>query len=98
MYPSLMNDTLTKYLDDEGRVTRWPSRKNKQDQAVILAYLATKFEHGKVYSETEVNILLKQHHTFLDWALLRRELFERGYLNRAKDGAEYWLTPNTKLY
>ncbi|GAB4529229.1 MAG: DUF2087 domain-containing protein [Anaerolineae bacterium] len=89
---------IDKYLDGEGRVTRWPLRKNKQDQDIVLAYLATKFEPGRVYTEIEVNEVLKQYHTFNDWAVLRRELFERGMLNRSKDGAEYWVTPKTKIY
>lgn len=89
--------TLADYLDDEGRVTRWPTRRNKAaGQTLILEYLATKFEAGRTYTEKEVNAILNQFHTFEDWALLRRELFENGYLNREKDGSTYWATPNTR--
>jgi len=91
-------DRLKHYLDDEGRVKRWPSRKNRQDQPLILQYLASQFTAGKGYNESEGNIILKQNHTFEDWALLRRELFEQGYINRSTNGAEYWLTGKTKLY
>ncbi|MDX1995432.1 MAG: DUF2087 domain-containing protein [bacterium] len=92
-------DRLNAYLDAEGRVTRWPTRKGTfADQELVLAYLATKFEAGKVYTEREVNDVLRQYHTFEDWALLRRELFERGYLNREKNGSLYWRTEQTKLY
>lgn len=93
-----MEETLERYLDEEGRVTRWPGRKHKQDQEVILDYLASKFTPGKRYHERDVNAILSQFHTFEDWAMLRRELFERGYFNRTKDGAVYWPTPQTKLY
>ena len=93
-----MDDTLKKYLDDEGRVTRWPGQKHHRDKIIILDYLASKFAIGIEYSEHEVNVILKQHHTFDDWALLRRELFERGDLNRDKAGKSYWRTPDTKLY
>ncbi|PJF32041.1 MAG: hypothetical protein CUN52_01995 [Phototrophicales bacterium] len=87
------------YLDEQGRVVRFPvSKKNRKDQTIILEYLAEKFEIGKVYTERDVNELLKQWHTFGDWALLRRELFERGYINRKADCSEYWRTSNTKLY
>ncbi len=87
------------YLDENGRVVRFPmSKKNRKDQAIILEYLADKFEHGKVYTEREVNDIINQWHTFGDWALLRRELFERGYINRTQDCSEYWRTSNTKLY
>ena len=86
---------LKNYFDDEGRLISWPSKRTLQ--LLVLDYLATKFEVGLVYSEKEVNALLKSWHTFGDPALLRRELYERGLLNRHKDGAEYWRTPNTKF-
>lgn len=87
------------YLDAEGRVTRWPKGKGKSAaRKAILDYLADRFEIGRTYTEKEVNALLKQYHTFEDWAMLRRELFEAGYLNREKNGATYWRTPNTKHY
>jgi hypothetical protein len=91
--------TLAMFLDAEGRVTRWPVRRYRAaGQKLILEYLATKFDVGRVYTEKEVNAILKQYHTFEDWALLRRELFEQGYLNREKDGSQYWATPNTRLF
>ena len=86
---------LQNHLDNEGRLILWPSK--REAQLLALDYLATKFESGKIYSEKEVNALLKIWHTFGDPALLRRELYERGLLNRQKDGAEYWRTPNTKF-
>jgi hypothetical protein len=86
---------LKNHLDSEGRLTLWPSKRTLQ--LVALDYLASKLEVGKVYSEKEVNTLLDQHHTFKDAALLRRELYERGLLNRAKDGSEYWHTPKTRF-
>lgn len=86
------------FLDDEGRVTAWPSQKKRAAQNAILVYLAAKFEDGRIYSEREVNDLLSQYHTFGDWALLRRELFEHGLLNREKDGSTYWRPAQTKLY
>lgn len=86
------------FLDDEGRVTAWPGQKKRAVQQAILRYLASKFEFGRVYSEREVNELLKRYHTFEDWAMLRREMFENGLLNREKDGSSYWRPNQTKLY
>lgn len=93
----MSTNVLENYLDDDGRITRWPGKKHVADQEVILAYLADKFEVGRNYTEREVNAILKQYHTFADWALLRRELFERGYLNRLADGTQYWRTPTVKF-
>jgi hypothetical protein len=86
---------LKNHMDSEGRLIEWPSKKSLQ--AVVLPYLAGKFEAGRLYTEREVNDVLKQWHTFGDHALLRRELFEAGYINREKDGSAYWATPQTKL-
>ena len=86
-----MDDVLQQYLDSSGRVTRWPGRKKKQDQQIVLDYLAAQFSPGKTYNEQEVNAILKQFHTFEDWAMLRRELYERGYMQRTPDGTEYKL-------
>ena len=84
-------DDLKAHLDESGRLTSWPSpRKGKGLQELALEYLARCFEIGRHYSEREVNDLLNSHHTFGDPALLRRELYERGYLRRLKDGTRYW--------
>lgn len=92
-----MSETLETYMDSEGRITEWPGKKKNDIKKLILDYMASKFEPDVQYTEREVNDILKRYHTFDDWAMLRRELFEQGYMNRTKDGSAYWLTPNTKL-
>jgi hypothetical protein len=85
---------LQPYLDEQGRVTRWPSKRNRaRVQTLVLWYLASKFSIGVAYTEREVNSLLNQHHTFQDPALLRRELYEHGLIQRKRDGSVYWLPP-----
>lgn len=82
---------LQRYLDEQGRVKEWPSKRNKgKFQKLVLEYLATKFEVGIIYTETQVNAIVNDHHTFGDPALLRREMFERGLINRERDGSAYW--------
>jgi hypothetical protein len=88
-------EALKNHMDSTGRLSEWPSKRSLQ--AVVLTYLAGKFEAGRLYTEREVNDLLRQWHTFGDHALLRRELFEAGYLNRERDGSAYWATPQTRL-
>lgn len=78
---------VQRFLDKENRVVVWP--KKHADKELVLAYLCTKFAFGTHYNELEVNDILKQWHTFSDWPLLRRELFERGYLDRNRDGSVY---------
>lgn len=84
-------DELRGYLDREGRLSQWPAKPHKR--LLALEYLAEKFEIDRSYSEREVNELLKAWHTFSDWALLRRELVDQGFLRRPPDCMEYWKIP-----
>jgi hypothetical protein len=81
---------LQRLLNEDTQVVRWPSK--PAEKTLVIEYLATKFEKGKTYTEMEVNGLLKQWHTFSDWAMLRRELFNRGFLDRELNGSSYWRT------
>ena len=80
---------LRRYLDLAGRVARWPNKFT--DQRRVVAYLATRFEVGREYTEREVNALLNQWHTFGDPVTLRRELYDDHLIDRTRDGARYWL-------
>lgn len=75
-------------LDEERRLTRWPSQNDLRVQA--LAYLASKFDEDRHYAEPAVNALLRRWAAFDDPALLRRELYERGFVDRTRDGRAYW--------
>jgi hypothetical protein len=80
-------DSLNRFLDSNGLVKQWP--KKMVDKELILAYLSTKFEFNRAYHELEINDILKRWHTFGDWSLLRRELFEQGFLDRNRSGTNY---------
>lgn len=75
-------------LDETLRLKRWPSR--LAQRLLALDYLASKFADDQRYSEAAVNALLRRWHVFEDPALLRRELYDRGYLDRTIDGRAYW--------
>lgn len=78
---------LNRFLDGEQKVSIWP--KKQADKVLVLEYLLTKFDSNRSYTEMEVNHVLKQWHTFLDWPLLRRELVDRGYMVRDMNGYKY---------
>lgn len=80
---------MTALIDVNGIITRWPTK--AAEKTLVLDLLAGKFEQGRVYSEKEVNEILKRHHSFGDWALLRRELFESRRLDRDARTGRYWL-------
>jgi hypothetical protein len=89
-------EELKNYLDEQERVTEWPSKRNKgKFQLLVLQYLASKLAPGATYTEKEVNTLLNQYHTFNDSALLRREMVERRLIERLRDGSAYWRTKSS---
>jgi hypothetical protein len=79
---------IKKYLDDKGNINIWPAK--QQSKLLILEYLSTFFEKDKIYSEKEVNNIIINKHNFNDYFLLRRELIDRKFLLREKDGSKYW--------
>ena len=56
---------------------------------VVLDLVAEDFQPGHTYSEREVNTAL--YGWYGDWALLRRLLVDRGYLEREQ--GRYWRPP-----
>jgi hypothetical protein len=80
---------LRPFVDGEGRLVQWPARQKVQRQAI--GYLASQFTAGTEYHERDVNDLLCRWHTFGDWALLRRLLFNWGHMDREPDGTRYRL-------
>lgn len=74
-------------LDADGHLVRWPTKRPQRELA--LRYLSGCFAPNQIYAEVDVNEILKRWHTFDDWALLRRELVDRGYLSRDAAGREY---------
>lgn len=72
------------------QLTRLPSKHKKT--LVILRWLATLFEADRMYSEAEVNAVLKSVYAE-DFVSLRRDLVDLGYLRRERGGGKYWLAP-----
>jgi len=83
-----VNDpSIKRFLNEAGRLMVWP--KKQSDKELVITYLATKFAFTRSYQEREVNEVLTEWHVFSDWPLLRRELYERGYFDRNRNGADY---------
>lgn len=70
-----------------GRVTQLPTKLKKY--MVIVRWIATHFETGVDYTEKQVNAIISKVHD--DFATLRRDLVEAGYLQRERGGARYWV-------
>ena len=74
---------------DDGRLTSIPAPHAKR--RVVLDFLASQFEPGKVYPEPAVNALLERFHP--DFASLRRYLVDEEFLER-REGF-YWRAGGT---
>lgn len=80
---------LKNYLDSEHRLKLYPAK--RRYKILALFYLATKFEENISYTEKQVNEILNKHHSFNDCCLLRRELFNKKFINRLDNCSKYWL-------
>jgi len=87
---------LRPFVDGNGRLRQWPSRQKVQRMAIGM--LAGKLERGREYTERELNYLLVDWHTFGDWALLRRLLFDWRHVDREPDGSRYRLRPDAPTF
>jgi hypothetical protein len=85
--PSEAAKELAGWLDGQGHLLRWPTKRKLQRTAV--AYLVAKFERGRVYAEQDVNTMLDTWALFKDAPLLRRTMVEEHLLERTPDGREY---------
>lgn len=84
-----LDDQDRKVLRDyttDGRLKQIPSKRKKL--MVVLRWLAGQFEPDVLYTEREVNEILKRYHE--DYAALRRDLVDFKFLRRERDGATYW--------
>jgi len=84
-----MEQELKNYLNDEGRLKLYPSK--RKYKILALFFLASKFEKGVSYTEKEVNEIIDKAHLFNDRCLLRRELFNKHFIGRLDDCSKYWL-------
>lgn len=75
------------YFDEAGRLKEFPAKEKKK--LVVLRQLAKLFSPDREYTEKEVNRILER--VYGDYATVRRELIEYGFLDRKNDGSLYWL-------
>lgn len=71
--------TLRHFFKD-GRLVSIPA--GRKQRVIVLQFLLEQFDHGREYPEREVNDLLGSYNQ--DYATLRRELVDYGYLVRDK--------------
>jgi hypothetical protein len=77
---------LAAFLKPDGSIKQLPSDAKKLQ--IILDYLLEAFSPGVIYNEKEVNMIIRRFH--IDTAGLRRDMIDRGMLQRKSDGSQYW--------
>ena len=76
------------FFDGEGRLLRYPRKKALRE--IVLARIAERLEYGRDYTEREVNGIIRGSIAFSDIELIRRELCNRHFVGRLRDGSKYW--------
>jgi hypothetical protein len=76
---------VRRYILPSGWIIQYPRR--LKPKTMILEYIMSTFSAGAVLQAEEINKHLRFFHP--DYALLRRELVDFGYMERTKDGRVY---------
>ena len=75
-------------FDGQGRLLRWPAKFTIQRMAMWPLW--TLFDAKRIYTEREINTVLRSAHAFGDHVTLRRELINHKLLARKSDCSAYW--------
>lgn len=80
---------LEKYFTSglDGPILKFPPK--EKQRIVILRAIVDRFDAAAVYTEREMNVILREIHE--DFVLLRRYLIEYGFFDRKADGSAYWV-------
>jgi predicted transcriptional regulator len=78
---------LKTFTDADGRILAFPKQEKKF--AVLLAHAFTPFEKNRIYTGQEVEEILQRFND--DTATLRRAMIEYRWMDRSKDGTQYWV-------
>ncbi len=81
---------LERFVLEDGSLKKFP--KKEKEKIVILMYLANHLNYGVKYNENQINTFIKEFHD--DFVAVRRYLIAYGFLDRTRDGKEYWLNEN----
>jgi hypothetical protein len=74
-------------FDGRGRLDRWPVK--LAVQRLVIWTMWTRFDAKRVYTEKEVNAVLKEANNFSDHVTLRRELVNHRLMSRKSDCSDY---------
>lgn len=70
-----------------GRLKEFPKKEKRK--IVILKNIIRRFDTNKKYTEKEVNEIIEE--VYPDYVTIRRYLIEYGFMDRVRDGSQYWV-------
>lgn len=76
-----------RHFDGDGLLVRWPGKFSEQQLCLWVMWSRLPARQGM--TEKQVNAALTAAHRFGDYALIRRELVDGGWLERRRDGSAY---------
>ncbi len=81
---------LRKYFPQgtTGKLTSFSMQ--EKHKIVVLRAIAKRFESSRAYTEKELNKILKEVYED-DYVAIRRYLIQYGFMDRNRDGSEYWV-------
>ena len=79
--------TIKTYMDETKALKSYPAKEKKK--IIVLGEIVKNFSKGRVYSEREINRVLKR--VFQDHATIRRALIEYGFIEKSNDCTKYWV-------
>jgi len=84
--------TLETFFQD-GQLVKLPKKEKRK--VIIFLELIKTFQKNRIYSEKEVNEVIKAIHS--DFATIRRYLIDFKLLERSTDGKEYWVNKSFSI-
>jgi hypothetical protein len=86
--PSEKKEVLEKYFNQEDGLSLVLFPKKQKQKYLCLLWIKDLFSPGKIYTEREVNEILKK--VYPDFVMIRRYLIDYHLLYRKADGSSYW--------
>lgn len=80
-------ERVARHFDQDGRLLRWPAKVSHQ--TLCLWSLWSALPSRRIFTEQEINAVLKERHVFGDHAILRRSLCDADLITRTPDCREY---------
>ncbi len=83
-----IEELLKNYFNAEKQVKVLPAKRKLKN--AVLFYVAEKIDNNRHYTEKEINQIINTWCLFNDAPLIRRELYNKKFVDRKQDCSSYW--------